>query len=44
MGPLPQTPTDLVVPMTLMPYVADQATVRSMGEVVVNHFQFLSDG
>ena len=25
MGPLPQTPTDLVVSMTLMPYLQDQS-------------------
>ena len=27
MGPLPQTPTDVVLPWTLTPYVADQATM-----------------
>jgi hypothetical protein len=27
MGPLPQTPTDVIVPLTLVPYVADQSTM-----------------
>jgi hypothetical protein len=27
MGPLPQTPADAVVPLTLIPYIADQATM-----------------
>ena len=27
MGPLPQTPTDIIVPLMLVPYMADQATM-----------------
>ena len=27
MGPLPQTPTDIIVALTLTPYVADQSTM-----------------
>ena len=30
MGPLPQTPTDFVLPWALTPYVGDQATMCQM--------------
>ena len=27
MGPLPQTPTNIIVPLTLVPYIVDQSTM-----------------
>ena len=43
MGPLPQTPTDIIVALTLTPYVPDQSTMCNVcvhgDEVVAEVFQ-----